>query len=241
VTRVVWTLQAVEDLEAIRAYIARDSPHYAALMVERIVETIERLKEFPRSGRRGRAARAKEATVIVDAHWSILFNAASFRFSEPGLYAYLHPLRGEILYIGRARRGPLQRCFQADRKTRVIDFLSRKRRLKTVWVMVARLIADQPRRLSSEQLSGIAALLVRRVQPTGNSETSRRYVSSAGLVVQCRGDWPYDQLRYVSRRATIPRRRTDVSESSALPNRTLHATAGGGHVLIPRPAHARRG
>jgi addiction module RelE/StbE family toxin len=51
VTRIVWTLQAVEDVEAIRAYIARDSPHYAALMAERIVESVERLKEFPRSGR----------------------------------------------------------------------------------------------------------------------------------------------------------------------------------------------
>ncbi len=50
-TRIVWTLQAVEDVEAIRTYIARDSPHYAALMVERIVDSVERLKEFPRSGR----------------------------------------------------------------------------------------------------------------------------------------------------------------------------------------------
>lgn len=33
------------------AYIARDSPHYAELTVERIVDSVERLKEFPRSGR----------------------------------------------------------------------------------------------------------------------------------------------------------------------------------------------
>jgi toxin ParE1/3/4 len=51
VTRVLWTLQAVEDVEAIRNFISRDSPHYAALMAERIVESVERLKEFPRSGR----------------------------------------------------------------------------------------------------------------------------------------------------------------------------------------------
>jgi addiction module RelE/StbE family toxin len=51
VTRVVWTLQAIEDVEAVRAYIARDSPHYAALLAERLVESVERLQEFPRSGR----------------------------------------------------------------------------------------------------------------------------------------------------------------------------------------------
>lgn len=50
-TRVVWTLQAIEDVEAVRAYIARDSPHYAALLAERLVESVERLQEFPRSGR----------------------------------------------------------------------------------------------------------------------------------------------------------------------------------------------
>jgi len=51
VTRIVWTLQAVEAVEAIRSYIARDSAHYAALTAERIVDSVERLKEFPRSGR----------------------------------------------------------------------------------------------------------------------------------------------------------------------------------------------
>ena len=29
-TRVVWTRQAIEDVEAIKAYVARDSVHYAA-------------------------------------------------------------------------------------------------------------------------------------------------------------------------------------------------------------------
>jgi addiction module RelE/StbE family toxin len=51
VTRIVWTIQAIEDVEAIRAYIARDSPHYAALTTERIVESAERLVVFPKSGR----------------------------------------------------------------------------------------------------------------------------------------------------------------------------------------------
>jgi plasmid stabilization system protein ParE len=37
VTRIVWAPQAVEDVEAIRTYVARDSPHYADLVVDRIV------------------------------------------------------------------------------------------------------------------------------------------------------------------------------------------------------------
>jgi plasmid stabilization system protein ParE len=37
--------------EAIRAYVARDSTHYADLVVERIVAAVGRLEDSPRSGR----------------------------------------------------------------------------------------------------------------------------------------------------------------------------------------------
>lgn len=50
-TRVVWTRQAVEDVEAIKAYVARDSERYAALLVERLVAAVSRLETFPHSGR----------------------------------------------------------------------------------------------------------------------------------------------------------------------------------------------
>ena len=50
-TQVLWAPQAIQDVEAIRAHVARDSTHYAALVVERIVEAVERLKDNPRSGR----------------------------------------------------------------------------------------------------------------------------------------------------------------------------------------------
>ena len=50
-TQVVWAPQAIEDVEAIRAYVARDSPHYANLVVERIVAAVGRLETHPLSGR----------------------------------------------------------------------------------------------------------------------------------------------------------------------------------------------
>ena len=50
-TRVVWTLRAVENIEAIRGYIARSSPRYAALHAERLFAAADRLRQFPESGR----------------------------------------------------------------------------------------------------------------------------------------------------------------------------------------------
>ena len=41
----------MRDLEAIRDYIADDSPRYAALVIERIIGVVERLSSFPESGR----------------------------------------------------------------------------------------------------------------------------------------------------------------------------------------------
>jgi len=46
-----WTLQAIDDLEAISEFISRDSPNYARLFVNKVVNSIERLKKFPESGR----------------------------------------------------------------------------------------------------------------------------------------------------------------------------------------------
>lgn len=50
-SRVIWAPQAIQDVEAIRAYVARDSTHYAGLVVERIVAAVGRLENNPRSGR----------------------------------------------------------------------------------------------------------------------------------------------------------------------------------------------
>lgn len=50
-TKLRWTTQAVEDMEAIRTFIANDSDAYADLVVARLLEAVERLELFPRSGR----------------------------------------------------------------------------------------------------------------------------------------------------------------------------------------------
>ena len=50
-TAVIWAPQAIQDVEAIRAHVGRDSPHYADLLVERLIAAVERLTDNPRSGR----------------------------------------------------------------------------------------------------------------------------------------------------------------------------------------------
>ncbi len=49
--RVVWSPKAVEDVEAIATYIARDSPSYAAAVVRKILDTTRHIQKCPGSGK----------------------------------------------------------------------------------------------------------------------------------------------------------------------------------------------
>ncbi|MBW4507449.1 MAG: type II toxin-antitoxin system RelE/ParE family toxin [Scytonematopsis contorta HA4267-MV1] len=49
--RISWTSQALDDLQAIGDFIARDAPTFAQVFVDKAFETVERLENFPRSGR----------------------------------------------------------------------------------------------------------------------------------------------------------------------------------------------
>ena len=49
--KVVLTQQALSHLEALSTYIAKDSAHYAALTIAKILRRVESLQEFPESGR----------------------------------------------------------------------------------------------------------------------------------------------------------------------------------------------
>ena len=49
--QVIWSPSALNDIDAIAEYIARDSVDRAALFVSRIVESTDQLQKFPLSGR----------------------------------------------------------------------------------------------------------------------------------------------------------------------------------------------
>ena len=46
-----WTAQAADDLDSIALFIAKDSAHYASLFVMDVLDAVQKLKDFPQSGR----------------------------------------------------------------------------------------------------------------------------------------------------------------------------------------------
>jgi addiction module RelE/StbE family toxin len=61
--RLVWAQYALEDRRAIYDFIEADDPRAAALVDARIADAVERLLDFPESGRPGRVDDTRELVV----------------------------------------------------------------------------------------------------------------------------------------------------------------------------------
>ena len=89
-TKLRWTTQAVEDVEAIRNFIANDSETYADLVVARLLEAVERLRLFPQSGRIVPELDDAQLREIIESPFRIVYR--------------LHDESVEILTVFRASR-----------------------------------------------------------------------------------------------------------------------------------------
>ena len=61
--KVRWLDQAVEDLKAMRAYIARHNPSAAGDVAQRIRDAVRILGNYPAVGRAGRAPNTRELVI----------------------------------------------------------------------------------------------------------------------------------------------------------------------------------
>ena len=49
--KIIWSNLAIDDLKSIHDYISKDSTRYATEIVEKIIERVRQLENFPKSGR----------------------------------------------------------------------------------------------------------------------------------------------------------------------------------------------
>ena len=91
-TKLIWSPQALRDLENIRDYIAADSPRYAALVVERIVVQVERLSSFPESGRVVPERNSPDIREVIVAPYRLVYRL------RPGLVEIATVFRGSRMF-----------------------------------------------------------------------------------------------------------------------------------------------
>ncbi len=69
----LWTEPSLDDLKAIRDYIAKDSETYAGGFIESIFFAVERLSEFPQLGRAVPEANASDIRELLFRSYRIIY------------------------------------------------------------------------------------------------------------------------------------------------------------------------
>jgi plasmid stabilization system protein ParE len=77
--KLIWTDPSIEDLRAVRDYIARDSDYYAADLVEQVVLSVERLLRFPKLGRVVPEGQDENIRELVHQNYRIIYRIAGER------------------------------------------------------------------------------------------------------------------------------------------------------------------
>lgn len=71
--RLIWTSQAVEDLESTCDHIARDSHHYARMFAQRVMERVATLQTFSDAGRTVPEVSRQEIREIIHGNYRIIY------------------------------------------------------------------------------------------------------------------------------------------------------------------------
>jgi len=72
-TGILWSAQALRDVEEIHDYIAQHSPRYAAVVAARLVAAVDRLGEFPESGRIVPELRDPEVREVIHGSYRVVY------------------------------------------------------------------------------------------------------------------------------------------------------------------------
>ncbi|SRR6266508_3767621 len=110
------------------------------------------------------------------------------------LYVYLHPTSPWLLYIGKADYSTVRQRMYGDHKAQLWADLEGAYAVEDVRVMHGALVVDGRR--SSELLSDVESLLIKRLQPFGNIQSTRSRIPRPGMRVHCLGDWPFKRWRF---------------------------------------------
>ena len=130
-------------------------------------------------------------------HWTRLDSDDDPRWDEQYcLYAYLHPTRDRLLYIGKADYSTVRARFRGEHKDQLFEDIWRVYGFDEVRVLHGELELEAGYRRSSQFLTDVESLLIKRLQPFGNISTTRTRIARSGLRVHCEGDWPFKRKRF---------------------------------------------
>ena len=79
--QIIWTILALEDLESIHDFIAKESPFYAQKTIEQFFSRVEILSDFPEIGRQVPEYMKKEIREIIEGNYRLFY-----KISKKGIF-----------------------------------------------------------------------------------------------------------------------------------------------------------
>jgi hypothetical protein len=135
--------------------------------------------------------------MLVEVEWTLLDDDRHPLWADSYcLYAYLHPARDWIVYIGKADYSSVRRRLHGDHKSEVFADITRRYDIDDIRVLHGQLFVEKGTRRTSELLADVESLLIFRLQPFGNIQGTTSRISRPGLRVHCFGDWPRKRSRF---------------------------------------------
>ena len=92
--QVAWTSQALDDLEAICLFIARDAPRYAGVFADRVFRGTDRLARFPRSGRVVPEIGREDIREVIVQSYRVIYRLLSDEVEILTIHHGARPLQG---------------------------------------------------------------------------------------------------------------------------------------------------
>ena len=74
--KLVWTEIAIEDLRSIHEYISKDSKLYADRFIEKIINRIDQLENFPKSGRVVPEFDSSDIRELIEGNYRIIYKTS---------------------------------------------------------------------------------------------------------------------------------------------------------------------
>jgi addiction module RelE/StbE family toxin len=75
--RVIWTDYAIDDLRLNHEYISKDSKRYADRFVEKIIERVDQLARFPKSGRVVPEFNLESIRELIEGNYRIVYKISA--------------------------------------------------------------------------------------------------------------------------------------------------------------------
>jgi len=75
--KLIWTEIAIEDLRLIHEYISKDSKLYADRFIDKIINRVDQLENFPKSGRVVPEFDSSDIREIIEGNYRIIYKVSS--------------------------------------------------------------------------------------------------------------------------------------------------------------------